>query len=768
MKEIVFNAQFNSDVLREIDEIALQTGILPETAKLLFSRGFTSPEAVKKFLKPGKKNFHNPFLLKGMTEAVDRIMQAKQNGETVLVYGDYDADGISASTVMTYALKELGIQTLTVIPERADGYGLNEEIVTYYAEEYFIDLIITVDCGISDVEKVEFIKNELGIDVIVTDHHEVPEIIPDTIVINPKIGGYPFDSLCGAGVALKVAYALIGDKADKYVDLAALATVADSMSLTGENRDIVYEGLKIFNSKNIRSSYKALLSTVNAREITAQTLAYNVSPRINAAGRMGDANSALQLFLTEDENEIFKLASMLTSYNTERQIECDKLYNSAKEKLLAQGAYRNIIMLYDEKWPTGLAGIVAAKLVEEYSRPVILFAGGNGGSLKGSARSIENINLFEAISQNKEWLIEFGGHAQAAGLSIYEENFSAFYNAVDTYLSNNYSAEDFVPKIHVDGKIEGKFSMEFAEELDLLEPCGVGNKKPVFYTEVNVANARRLKPQATHLVFSTPSIEMLWFGGERHLEILNSDINKKIIFEPNVSVFNNQKSLKGFVKEYVLDYKGEDLSEQVFEKQLASLLENQNSNVTSVTMEDINSLIQTSLKSNYGTAYIVNNVDTLSRFPALKKMQIGVFAPSENNLRNTIIICPQTNIKGFDKVIYLDNPPAVTVTGNETYINKDISGTKLFDGILTDRQVFADVFVMLKSLNGKKFEKAVDFCIGNRVKYNVRQVIFCISVFTELKIFEIADGIFRFNPSVKSDLRNSLIYTRTQEITGNV
>lgn len=755
MKEIIYDS-LDCDEQR-IRETAAAAGILPQTAKLLFSRGYRTEDDIKRFLTPGKHNFNDPFLLKGMKETVTRLACAKENGETVLIYGDYDADGISASAIMYRALTEYGINAINAVPERADGYGLNEEIVAAYAEDYFIDLVITVDCGISDFRCVEFIKNELGCDVIVTDHHEIPDIIPDTVVINPKLPDqeYPFDGLCGAGVALKVAYALLGDKADKYLDLAALATVADSMSLTGENRDIVYEGLKIFRSKNLRPAYAKLLESAGAKEINAQTLAFTVAPRINAAGRMGDAAAALKLFLSDDENEIFDLAAKLTAYNIERQAECDKLYKSAKEKLNSEGAFRNVIMLYDENWKTGFVGIVAAKLTEEFSRPVIMFAG-SGEYLKGSARSIDGVNIFEAISANKDYLIEFGGHSQAAGVAVSKENFGAFYSAVDEYLGERYGAEAFMPKIYAECEIHEKFPMDFAEELELLEPCGVGNKKPLFVTEVQEANAAPIKPMSPHVIFSSPVLEMLWFGGDKKLEILNLPITKKIVFEPNVSVFNKQKSLKGLVKDCLPVFENSrELEDCIFEKQIESLLYNE------CAAEEIDSVSPP--VGRYGTAYVVSDPENANLFG----LPVCVFTPPAN-LQNSVIIAPTEDLRGFKNVIYADNPPKITVQGRHTYVNKNVSGRRLFKGVSTDRSAFAEIFVQLKAFVGRKYVKAADFYVTNRLKCDKRQFIFCVHVFTELGIFDVSGGVLRLDTSVKSNLRKSSIYLQTEEILSNV
>ena len=331
---IVYNKQLNSSEEQTVRTIAHECGILYDTARLLFYRNIDTVEKAKLFLSPSKSHFHDPFLLSGMNDAVNRLYLAKQRGENVLIFGDYDADGVCATTVLHLALKDFGIDARYTLPERDDGYGLNISIIEKLRAEKDVDLIVTVDCGISDYEKIEQLKST-GIEVIVTDHHQPPEIIPNCVCINPKIVGqaYPFSELCGAGVAYKLAYALIGDRADKYLDFVATATVADSMDLVGENRDIVAEGLKLFEEPYIRPCFKQLLGD-NSKQISATTLAFGIAPRINAGGRMGDAKCSLKLFTTDDQNEIYDLVVKLNEYNVARQQGCDDIYREAKEKIL--------------------------------------------------------------------------------------------------------------------------------------------------------------------------------------------------------------------------------------------------------------------------------------------------------------------------------------------------------------------------------------------------------------------------------------------------
>ena len=477
---IVYGNKLSSADVLLINKIAVECGISFDTTRLLFYRNVNTIEKAKEFLNPSKKFFHNPFLFKDMTKVVERIILAKQLNQKVLIFGDYDADGICAVTILNKALQNFGINPIVVVPERADGYGLNlDKILSIHTKEQ-ISLVITVDCGISDKECVKNLKNN-GIDVIVTDHHEPPEELPECLIINPKVNGesYPFDGLCGAGVAYKTAYALIGEKANDYLDFTAVATVADSMNLVGENRHIVHEGLKLFSKQNIRLVFKYLIGESD-KQVNSQTLAFQIAPRINAGGRMGDANCALKLFISNDQEEIYQNAVKLNSYNLARQVESERVYNEAKSLIKSNNEIINpIICIKGEDWNVGVLGIVSAKLVEEYNRPVIVFAK-QDGYYKGSARSIEQVNIHNLITQSSEYLIGFGGHSQAAGLSVEIDKFNDFYKLIISKMNDAYSNVKFTKQIYCDWQIEGEISVEFAREINLLEPFGIGNKKPVF------------------------------------------------------------------------------------------------------------------------------------------------------------------------------------------------------------------------------------------------------------------------------------------------
>ena len=312
MKRIVREYEFSPQELHTVRALAEKLSLTETTAGLLYARGMDTEEKMLSFLSPGKEHFLSPFLMRGMREAVDLITTARDEGWNVAVFGDYDADGIGACAIISRALRAFGIEPYLYVPERAEGYGMSVGAIDTIFDEFLPDLVITVDCGISNYAEVA--------DVIVTDHHELPELLPDCIIVNPKLkDDYPYDNLCGAGVAFKLACALLGEKAYAYLDFAALSTVADSVPLLGENRDIVAEGLKRIQTSP-RPAFSALMGE---RDVSAQTLAFTVAPRINAAGRMGDARTALKMFTTESEEEIFVLAEKLNLYNSERQRCCD-------------------------------------------------------------------------------------------------------------------------------------------------------------------------------------------------------------------------------------------------------------------------------------------------------------------------------------------------------------------------------------------------------------------------------------------------------------
>ena len=757
---IQYSENLTENQLKLIEEISLNCGILKDTARLLLYRGIDSIESAKNYLNPTKSNFNNPFLLKDMQSAVQRIKIARQENQNVLVFGDYDADGICATTILTKALKEYGANVYSIIPEREDGYGLNLDLIKDFVSRTPIDLIITVDCGISDLETIEEIKL-LNIDVIVTDHHEPPENLPNTLIINPKVKGqeYPFSGICGAGVAYKLAYALLGERANQYLDLVALATVADSMDLVGENRDIVFEGLKIFNS-NLRPCFKHFVPT-NTKKITAQSLAFNIAPKINAGGRMGDVKCALKLFNSIDENEIFDLSTKLTEYNLLRQSECETIYKEAKAQISTKGlAYDNVIMVAGDNWKAGFVGIVASRLVEEYARPVIVFAG-QEGSYKGSARSIDGINIFDAINYCKDLLVAFGGHSQAAGITVLKENYNLLKQKLNSFVKENFNEQLLEERILVEWDIKEDFSLKFAKEIELLEPFGTGNKRPMFSTKIDFADANQLKKDSMHLSLKAIGLDMLYFGGIEELKLLNTQTEKTIVFETNISVFNNKESIKGFVKKVIVDAKSIDNS-------LAYILMNEckkclnNSNLGQEIQIDDK---EARLREGYGTIYVAYSYQDVMEFGGLKDLPITLFNLQRKDLKDAVIISPDQILDGYKKIVYINSPIGKPKTNKTAFIVNSARPSIIKD-ISTDREDFKRIFAILVNACGTKFVNSAQFftCYGE----DVLQGVFATEVFLELGIFNHSNGILRQDLSVKRQLTDSVIYNKLCLLKGEL
>lgn len=739
-----------------INELASNSRISPITAEILYGRGYDSVQKIEEFLNPGAWNKYSPFTLLGMAEAVERIIQAKDNDEMVVVYGDYDADGICATTVLYKALKKFGVNVYAVIPERDNGYGLSKEVIDEVVETLFPDLIITVDCGISAKAEVEYI-HDLGVDVIVTDHHEIPEELPETIIVSTKTKNqeYPFEYLSGAGVAYKVASALIGDEADNYLDFVAISTIADSMPLIGENRNIVYRGVENIKIGRCSKAITDLLVASNSREITATSLAFTVAPRINAAGRMGSARTALELFLTEDESERQDLINKLVKFNVDRQVECENLYKSVKD-LLKNKKIDNSIVLYDNNWNGGLLGIVAARLTEEYNVPTILFAG-TDGVYHGSARSTQDINVYEAIASTSDICEDFGGHAQAAGVTILEENISLFEEKINLYLKENFSVIKAEKTIEVDYEIDGDYSLALAREINMLEPFGLGNKKPLFLYKSKNLTAKQMKENSPHITIKGNRLDLIYFNGIKCLEGINCNITKNVIFESSVSYYNQREYAKGLVK--LIDFEievSEDLIYRSFKNALKSLLFKCKCNIQKITENELIGLIDGAKPNDRGTLFIVTNPENYIKFEGLKKFQAYPLKFSKCGGKNAVLIgcdLQELELYEYHTLVYVDMPICPYVeNSNQKVIVSSVSGFGV-SGISKDLGVLRDAFRFITSSENACLS-AIEIA---KLYGNYQQLLFAVEVFKELEFIEEKDVIF-VNRGVKKDLTLSKIY----------
>ena len=457
------------------------------TSKIIYLRGFRDDAEIEKFLKKDKSSFYNPFLLHDMEKAVTHIKKAISSGAKIAVYGDYDVDGITATYIVFHYLKSIGANVIYYIPDRAEeGYGINNSAIDQLCE-MGINLIITVDVGITAVEEVEYAK-EKSVDVIVTDHHTLKEKLPQCVaVINPKIAGeYPYESLAGVGVAFKLVYALSGcddNTFKKYCDIAALGTIADMVPLTDENRFIVFEGLKKLNSAS-NTGIDALIEVagLKGKEITASTVGFAIAPRLNAAGRIASATTSVELLLETDKKKAFETAVELDNENKSRQMEEQKILSEALEIIYRDKLYEDeFIIVAKENWHHGVIGIVSSRITELFYKPSAIVSLNDDGTGKASGRSIKGFNLFDALSHCSQHLQKFGGHELAAGFTIYTDRLNDFSREINLYAKNNITEEIATPKLSIDALLSLEdITIDTINELSVLEPCGIGNRSPLF------------------------------------------------------------------------------------------------------------------------------------------------------------------------------------------------------------------------------------------------------------------------------------------------
>jgi single-stranded-DNA-specific exonuclease len=540
-----------------LEYLSRNASISTAFAQILVNRGLKDTDTIKNFLNPSFDNLHDPFQIPDMERAVQRLKSAVEKGETILVHGDYDADGITATALLVSALNSLGLNTRYYIPNRiTDGYGFSREGIRR-AEKLGATLILTVDCGINSTEEVS-LASSLGIDVIITDHHRPPQKLPEALaIINPHRfdSEYPFKDLAGVGVAFKLVHALFRDshttindsQLSTLLEFVAVGTIGDSVPLTGENRILVQYGLKALN--NSRSPWiEALKETagVNRQDMRSGLFSYTLIPRINAIGRLGDAHEVVEFFLTRDELKAKETASLLEEQNRKRQKIEESVYRSALGMLDAEHL-DGAIVLHSPEWHPGVLGIVASRFVERFYRPTFLFSIKDSVA-KGSARSIPSFNLYESICKCDTMLLGYGGHSQAAGIRIHVDNIPEFKQAIISVIENTFNRDDMTPTVEIDAGIE-LFEVNFnlIKELTLLEPFGIANQAPL----LGAKGVEMISPRIVgnkHLKMKSKqksiSIDTIGFAMANHLELADSSSKVDIAFVPRMNEWNGNKTLQ--------------------------------------------------------------------------------------------------------------------------------------------------------------------------------------------------------------------------------
>ncbi|WP_456273916.1 single-stranded-DNA-specific exonuclease RecJ [Bacillus sp. AK031] len=534
-------------------------------SKLLVNRGITEIDEARHFLYGKEEPFHDPYLLMDMDKAVERVKKAINEGEAILIFGDYDADGVSSTSTMMQTLLDLGAEVHFYIPNRfTEGYGPNENAFRWAADEGF-SLVITVDTGIAAVKEAQLAK-ELGMDLIITDHHEPGPELPEALaILHPKREGstYPFADLAGVGVAFKFAHALYGKFPDHLLDLAAIGTIADLVPLKGENRAIAKQGLaKLRNSK--RPGIAALCKAANAQqnEITEETVGFAIAPRINAIGRLGDADPAVDLMLSEDIEESTAIAVEIDGINKERQAIVNQMTQEAVEMVETEFPLEenSVLVIGKEGWNSGVVGIVASRLVEKFYRPVIVLSfDSEKGTAKGSARSIVGFDLFHNLSRCRELLPHFGGHPMAAGMTLELSDVSELRNRLNSFAEELLTAEDFIPLTELDAAIRlEEVDVETIESLELLAPFGMGNPKPKMLIEgVSISGMRKIGGNKDHLKLSLQkdvhTLDSVGFGMGEFADHISPLAEVSVIGELSINEWNNIRKPQLFLKDLTID-----------------------------------------------------------------------------------------------------------------------------------------------------------------------------------------------------------------------
>lgn len=737
-------------------------GLNSVLTEILVKRGFDTEEKLVEFLEPKLSGLISPYQLEKMSDAVAVINRHINNGR-ILIFGDYDCDGIGASAMLYLALKEHGANTSVFIPTRVeDGYGLSNSSLKRAIDNNKPTLIVTVDCGIGSVSEVEYAKS-LGVEIVVTDHHEPREELPNCIIVNPKIQvGAP--ELCGCGVAYMLIRALYGDKyAEQYLDICAISTIADLVPLIGDNRIIAQDGLRRMSGSNVRAGIKALLKVSGHKygaPVTSSDIAFKLAPRLNASGRLSNAEKSLKLLTSTNPYECEKLSIELENENKKRQELCLETITQARKQLLNYDLVNNrIIVLQNDDWEGGVIGIAAAKIAEEFHRPTVLFAK-KEDTYKGSCRSIAGINIHEVLTGAEQAIIQFGGHQMAAGLSIMPDKLDEFITLCNKYIKENYSDDLFRLNYQSDANIPlNDINLQFVNQLKRLEPFGMGNPRPVFSAEVNALPFERIK-KLNHVKCKIAyGNEMVAFNELENLETLRSPMSKTIYYLPDKEVFMGRESVRCTFRNMVIN---EIIPS---DRELLISVAERYAEKSSYTNEKVQKGQSDSL---FGKLIITWSKDTymelINRYPHYSR---ALHKLSSSNPYNTILLAP----KGFDSFDYYseievyDSAPKTYIDALNNKVSASITAhnnplrLNIVDR-LPDRDSLIKTYNAIRNnyINKEK-ENIIDMyykCAQNGYVYNYLEFVLGYNVLIELDIIYIENNLIRFSTE-KKDLAQSEI-----------
>lgn len=691
---------------------------------LLWSRGFKSQKAIEDFLSVGAENIHDPMLINDMDKGIERIQQAVVENQKIMIYGDYDADGLTSTSIMFEVLSDMGADVETYIPNRfVDGYGPN---IAAYKKiiEGGTNLIITVDNGISGNEAIDFAQSK-GVDVVVTDHHEMPDILPNAYaVIHPRHpdGKYPFGDLSGAGVAFKVASALTGEISEELLDLVAIGTIADLVPLTDENRSLAIFGLQVLQQTQ-RPGLIALMDVASLKQesVDEKDIGFGIAPRLNAIGRLGDANIGVELLTSLDEERAQELANFIQSENVRRQkIVTDITVMALEQANMDNNQLKKTLVISGENWHEGVLGIVASRVVEATGKPtIILNQDKKNGWLKGSGRSIKIFNLYDAINKHRNLMTHFGGHHMAAGLTFPIDKLEQFSLALENEANVQGMQLNVKPDKVVTSLLDvDQLTMDFYHDIEKLKPFGTGNEKPIFEIKYkSIQNIKTIGKTGSHLKFELTGekekIGAVSFSNGKYInDIENASDEIKIISEIEENVWMNKTSLQLMVQ----DIKSEGL----------------------VIIDMRTDHINESLFQNEGLYVFWNSkhFDQLKRFASTKKVFKLAGQINDESIFDdfeTVIFadCP-SSLSELAKVLRLSNVKRIITIFFKT-------DSTYLDG-MPSRKQYADLYKFVMSHKDVDINNQLNV-LSDFLKIKKTLLIFMIKVFLEMEFVKIKDGL---------------------------
>lgn len=738
-----------------VEKFSQELKLSPLVTKILFNRNIKTEEEIIKFLDPKYSDFYDPLLLNDMDKATDRILKAIELDDEIWIYGDYDVDGVTSTSLLVNFFSQIGIRVKYYIPDRhKEGYGLNKEAIDYINENNG-NLIITVDCGITSLEEVKHC-NKLNMDIIITDHHTCGETLPDAIaVINPnrKDSTYPFKKLAGVGVAFKLVQSISNAlKVDidysSLLPIVAIGTVADVVDLMDENRLIVKKGLELIKeTSNVGINALLEVTGLKDKEITGGHIGFVIGPRINAAGRMKYATKGVELFTSKDYQKALEIAKELDEENKNRQLVEGRILEEAEEMIKKNNWDKdNVIVLASKNWHHGVIGIVSSRITEKYYRPSVLISIDENNEGRGSARSISTLSIYDALKDSEELFLGFGGHKQAAGLSIDGNNVDELRNRINTWVEKELEPEDFCQELVIDSIVQvDDISLDTVNQLQKLAPFGMGNSSPNFlFEDAIVTSIRGVGKEKSHLkldvLYKGAEIGCIGFNLGYYVESINNTDLIDIIGSLDINEYMGKKKVQVLIKDIIIKADNRIELEKEYYKNIDFLIKDtikpytKDLNYNNSNRENRLDYLIEKLKSDRKTKVYINNISNLVEL--INRMMIEGREISKNTTisfgdkkekRNNLLLINPNKARiindDYEDVILFDLPYSMDLyyTIRTVHNNLDILCNE--DDIKINREVIQewtpsieDLRIIYKSfLNNKTFK--LDF---NKYSHSLR------------------------------------------------